>query len=44
MFEKRNIQYLFPEDYDALSNAFLPNVVLQVRVDGHIAYLDFGTI
>lgn len=44
MFENRNIQYLFPEDYDALSSAFLPNVVLQVRVDGTIAYLDFGTI
>ena len=28
MFEKRNIQYLFPEDYDALSNAFLPNDVV----------------
>lgn len=44
MFEDRNIQYLFPEDYDALSSAFLPNVVLQLKVDGRITYLDFGTI
>ena len=34
MFEKRNIQYLFPEDYDALSNAFLPNgLMLPFRHD-----------
>lgn len=44
MFEERKIQYLYPEDYDALSSAFLPHVVLQLELQGRITYLDFGTI
>ena len=44
MFEERDIKYLFPEDYDALSTSFLPNVVLKLKVVGKISYLDFGTI
>ncbi|NUF16766.1 hypothetical protein, partial [Acinetobacter lactucae] len=44
MFEERDIKYLFPEDYEALSTSFLPNVVLKLKVVGKISYLDFGTI
>ncbi|MDG3556341.1 hypothetical protein P7L54_10300 [Acinetobacter bereziniae] len=44
MFEEREIKYLFPEDYEALSTSFLPNVVLKLKVVGKISYLDFGTI
>ena len=44
MFEERDIKYLFPEDYDALSSSYLPNVVLKLKVVGKISYLDFGTI
>lgn len=44
MFEERNIQYLWPEDFRHLKRAYLPDVVLQIKNAGGIQYLDFGTI
>lgn len=44
MLVERNIQYLWPEEYEALSRAFLPNVVLKLRLRGTIHYIDFGSI
>ena len=44
MLVERNIQYLYPEDYEALSQAFLPNVVLKLKLRGTTHHIDFGTV
>ncbi|USE83856.1 hypothetical protein [Acinetobacter tibetensis] len=44
MLVERSIQYLYPEEYEALSEAFLPNVVLKLKLRGTNHYIDFGTI
>lgn len=44
MFSERNIQYLWPEEYEALGEAFLPNVVLKLKLRGTTHYIDFGSI
>lgn len=44
MFVERNIQYLYPEDIENFSKAYLPNVVIKLNLVGSITYLDFATI
>ncbi|KXZ65092.1 hypothetical protein [Acinetobacter venetianus] len=44
MFEEREIQYIWPEDYNDLLKNDLPNIVFKLNDAGRIAYIDLGTI
>lgn len=44
MLVERSIRYLWPEDFEDLSQAFLPNVVLKLKLRGTIHHIDYGTI
>lgn len=44
MFVERNIEYIYPEEIDRFSTAYIPNVVIKLNLAGSTTYLDFATI
>lgn len=44
MYEKREVRYLNLDNHEELGSAFLPDVVLLLKVEGQTRYFDLGTI